>query len=311
MAQQAAPAQTAQAAPEQVPEQVLVTGSLIHGAAAVGVPVTNLGTQDFKTTGSLTAGDLFKTLPISNVPAFQSSTDAGSKVEQTQSVNLRGLSTKGSRTLMLIDGYRFPPQGDSGCQIDPSIIPSLAIDRIDVLADGASATYGSDAIAGVINVILRHGYEGAVTEGAFGFSPGYGHNYDRGSMLYGTRWSSGDITATYEYYSQDHVAGTKRPYFTMNFNDAAGVDNRTSLANSRPGTVSVGAPALPASTPNGFNYPNTDVPGIPGAFASNLLCDSGGPERAGADLGTGSRASRHLERDQPVQQCVGAAGTAA
>src|SRR5579872_793414 len=183
---QEAPPQTAQAAPETVPEQVLVTGSLIHGAAAVGVPVTTLGTQDFKTTGSLTTGDLFKTLPIANVPAFQSSTDAGSKVEQTQSVNLRGLSTKGSRTLMLIDGYRFPSQGDSGCQIDPSIIPQLALDRIDVLADGASATYGSDAIAGVVNVILRRGYEGAITEGSFGTSPGYGHDYYRGSVLYGT-----------------------------------------------------------------------------------------------------------------------------
>src|SRR6202049_2482499 len=92
--------QMAQAAREQVPEQVLVTGSLIHGAAAVGVPVTTLGTEDFRTTGSVTTADLFKTIPIAQVPAFQSSTDAGAKVEQTQSINIRGLSGKGSRTLM-------------------------------------------------------------------------------------------------------------------------------------------------------------------------------------------------------------------
>src|SRR5579871_6160800 len=127
---------TAQAAPEQVPEQVLVTGSLIHGAAAVGVPVTSLGTDDFHQTGALTTADLFKTIPSAQVPAFQSATDAGANIERGQNVNIRGLSTKGARTLLLVDGYRFPGQGDGGCIVDPSIIPALALDRVDVLADG-------------------------------------------------------------------------------------------------------------------------------------------------------------------------------
>ncbi|HEX5281127.1 MAG TPA: TonB-dependent receptor [Micropepsaceae bacterium] len=266
----AAPAQTAQATPATVPEQVLVTGSLIHGAAAVGVPVTNLGVQDFKQTGALTTGDLFKSVPAAQVAAFVSSTDAGAQIERGQNVNLRGLSTKGARTLLLVDGYRFPPQGDGGCIIDPSIIPQLALDRVDVLADGASATYGSDAIAGVINVILRRGYEGAITEGSFGVSPGYGHDYYRGSVLYGTKWSSGDITLTYEYYQQQHVAGTKRSYFTMDFSPW-GLDNRTSLANSRPGTISLGAPTLPANNPNTFTNTVTGQPvveGTPGSFSA-------------------------------------------
>src|SRR5215510_10900698 len=66
-AQQVAQAQMAQAVPEAVPEQVLITGSLIHGAAAVGVPVTNLSPQDFAQTGALTASDLFRTFPQANV----------------------------------------------------------------------------------------------------------------------------------------------------------------------------------------------------------------------------------------------------
>jgi len=275
---QTAPGQPAAvAAPETLPEQVLVTGSLIHGAAAVGVPVTSLSTQDFKQTGALTTADLFKTIPAAQVSAFASSTDAGSQIERGQSVNLRGLSTKGARTLMLVDGYRYPPQGDGGCIIDPSIIPALAIDRVDVLADGASATYGSDAIAGVINLILRRGYEGAITEGSFAFSPGYGHDYYRGSALFGTKWSSGDITVTYEYYQQQHVDGTKRSYFTMDFSPW-GLDNRTSIANSRPGTISLGSPALPAVNPNSPGVPaataypiNTPpaVQGTPGSFSAS------------------------------------------
>ncbi len=113
------PAPVAQAGPETVPEQVLVTGSLIHGAAAVGVPVTSLGTEDFKQTGALTTADLFKTIPAAQVAAFQSATDAGANIERGQNVNLRGLSTKGARTLLLVDGYRFPGQGDGGCIVDP------------------------------------------------------------------------------------------------------------------------------------------------------------------------------------------------
>lgn len=252
-----------------VPEQVLVTGSLIHGTAAVGVPVTTLGAQDFTVTGSTTTADLFKTVPIANVPAFQSATDAGAKVEQTESINLFGLNGKGPRTLMLVDGYRFPGQGDSGCQIDPSIIPKLALDRVDILPDGASATYGSDAVAGVVNVILRRGYEGAITEGAFGFSPGDGHYMYRGSQLYGTKWSSGDLTLTYEYYQQRHTSGTARPYYTMNFNAAQGLDNRTPIVASMPGTVSVGAPASTAvAAINGFAYPVNGLSGSPGSFSA-------------------------------------------
>src|SRR6266436_600729 len=64
-AQQVAQTQTAQA--EEVPEQVLITGSLIHGTAAVGVPVTNLSPQDFAQTGALTTADLFRTIPVANV----------------------------------------------------------------------------------------------------------------------------------------------------------------------------------------------------------------------------------------------------
>ncbi len=62
-AQAQMPPMTAQATPEEAPEQVLITGSLIHGAAAVGVPVTNLGTQDFTQSGAVTIGDLFRTVP--------------------------------------------------------------------------------------------------------------------------------------------------------------------------------------------------------------------------------------------------------
>src|SRR5437870_7579377 len=108
-AQQVAQAQTAQATPQEVPEQVLVTGSLIRGTAAVGVPVTNLSPQDFAQTGALTTADLFRTVPSANVSPGPVATQSGANIERATRVNLRGLDTgNGVRSLLMVDGMRFP-----------------------------------------------------------------------------------------------------------------------------------------------------------------------------------------------------------
>lgn len=255
---------------EQVPEQVLVTGSLIRGAAAVGVPVTTFSANDFTTTGSFQTSDLFKNVPSAVILPFVGATNLENN-EFTQSVNIRGLSTKGNRTLLMIDGRRYPGQGDGLCRTDPSIVPQLALDRVDTLVDGASATYGSDAVAGVINLILKRGYDGATTEGQVGTSPGDGHTFYRGSVLFGRTWDGGDVTVTYETSTQYHTLGTARDYFTYNFYAAQGVGNLTPLGNSIPGTISIGKPAVASSAsgqnPNTAKYTAT-LPGTPGSFSA-------------------------------------------
>src|SRR5579872_805691 len=203
--QQTAQVQMVQAAPEVVPEQVLITGSLIHGTAAVGVPVTNLGTQDFTQTGATTIGDLFRTVPEANTAPGPSAVNSGGHQERETRVNIRGLDQTGPRTLLMVDGVKFPPQADGLCAIDPSIIPALALDRVDILADGSSATYGSDAIAGVINIVLKRGFDGAVTLGHVqGSTDGGGMQY-QASQLWGRTWDGGDITLTYEWTDEKAV----------------------------------------------------------------------------------------------------------
>src|SRR6202171_4602274 len=137
----AQPQQVAQAprpqAARQDPEQLLLTGSLIPGTAAVGVPVTNLNVQDFRQTGAQTLADLFRTIPVANVSPGAVSTNSGGHLERETRVNIRGPDATGPRSLLMIDGMPFPPQADGICAIDPSIIPSLALSRIDILADGA------------------------------------------------------------------------------------------------------------------------------------------------------------------------------
>src|SRR5689334_14928480 len=253
--QQTAQAQTVQAGPEAVPEQVLVTGSLIHGTAAVGVPVTNLGTQDFTQTGAVTIGDLFRTVPVANVAPGPSAVNSGGHQERETRVNIRGLDQTGPRSLLMVDGVRFPPQADGLCAIDPSIIPALALDRVDILADGASATYGSDAVAGVINIILKRNFDGAVTLlHVQGPTDGGGVQY-QASQLWGRTWDGGDITLTYEWTDEKPVTGSQHSKFTTNFLPWGLEDPFVGIGASIPGTVSTGAPNVVSSLGVGTQAP--------------------------------------------------------
>ncbi len=239
-------AQMAQAGGE-TPEEVLITGSLIHGAAAVGVPVTNLNPRDFVTSGALTTAELFKTIPAARLEVTTAATASGARIERAQRVNIRNLDLTGAvRSLLMIDGVRFPPQADGVCEIDPSIIPALAQDRIDVLVDGASAIYGSDAIAGVINIILKRNFDGAVTQLRYTEAPG-GKNRYLASQLWGRTWDGGDITLSYEWYDESPIFGNAHSNFTVN-HSPWGLDDRTPLGSSLPGTIAIGTPSAPTGT---------------------------------------------------------------
>ena len=255
VAQNVAQAQMAQAGPEAVPEQVLVTGSLIHGTAAVGVPITNLGTQDFTQTGAVTIGDLFRTVPVANVAPGPSATNSNGHQERETRVNIRGLDATGPRSLLMIDGVRFPPQADGLCAIDPSIIPALALDRVDILADGASATYGSDAIAGVVNVILKRGFDGAVTLAHVQVPTDGGGVQYQASQLWGRTWQGGDITLTYEWTDEKAVTGNIHSKFTTNFLPWGLEDPFVSIAAAQPGVVSTGTPVVARTVTVGSSTP--------------------------------------------------------
>jgi len=253
-AQQVAQAQMAQATPMEVPEQVLITGSLIRGTAAVGVPVTNLSPQDFTQTGALTTADLFRTVPAANVSPGPVAVQSGANIERATRVVIRGLDTgDAARSLLMVDGVRFPPQGNGVCEVDPSIIPALALDRIDILVDGASATYGSDAIAGVVNIILKRAYDGAVTQMRYTTADG-GKNRYLASQLWGRTWDGGDITLAYEWYDDTPLMAKSRSKMTVNFSPW-GLENRIPLQSSVPGTLTAGG-ASAGTNPDAFAQDN-------------------------------------------------------
>jgi hypothetical protein len=180
------------------------------------------------------------------------SSNSAANIDKGTRVNIRGLDNNtGVRTLLMIDGLRFVPQAFGGCTLDPSIIPAISLERIDVLVDGASATYGSDAVAGVVNIILKRGYDGAITQ--LRYTTADGKNAYEASQLWGRSWDGGNITLSYEWHDSSPIPGNKHSKMTVDYSPW-GLENRIPLTSSIPGTISTGAPAttipggLPANT---------------------------------------------------------------
>lgn len=218
---------------------IVVTGTRIRGAGPVGSTVTVIGRQAIERSGYATTQDIAQTIPQnfggspnegSGAGSFNS--DAGANIASGASLNLRGLGT--GSTLVLLNGDRPPLGGFSGVFSDISMIPATAIERIEIVADGASAIYGSDAVAGVVNIIPRVDFTGGENRLRVGTADGDASDVVA-SQLLGTRWSSGQAMIAYEYYHRTRLAAADRAYATDDLRAYGGTDNRSRYA--RPGTI--------------------------------------------------------------------------
>jgi iron complex outermembrane recepter protein len=272
---EAAQAQTQMQAQAQAaataPEQVLVTGSLIRGTVAVGVPVSALTPQEFVETGQLSITDILKSVPALRIDAEASPTYGGGTLSFEQNVQIHGLGTgSGVETLLLVNGLRWPPQNYSNDTVNPSIIPQIAIDRVDVLTAGASAVYGSDATAGVINIILKRGYDGAMTQASFGTSPDIGFYSGQFSQLFGKSWDSGNVTVSYAVTDSTPLSATKRSYYTLDFTPW-GLFNDTPIGSSIPGIAHAGATSSAANAATIAGAPAGETAATGTQFCSNCF----------------------------------------
>lgn len=166
----AAPAMAQDAEPTEIGE-VVVTGSRIPQTNLVTTsPVTQVTGEDIDTAGVTRVEDLITELP----QAFAAQNSAISNgASGTATVSLRNLGS--ARTLVLIDGRRMPYGSPNSIAADLNQIPGQLVERVEVLTGGASAVYGSDAIAGVVNFIMRRDFEGLQIDAQYGF---YQHNND-------------------------------------------------------------------------------------------------------------------------------------
>lgn len=220
-------------------EEIIVTGSNIRGVEAVGVDVITLDRNYIEHSGISTTTELIQTLPqnvgIGNEAVEREGIVKNSGVNWgfSSGVSLRGLGT--DSTLMLLNGRRSAGGGNSANFVDLNTIPTAAIERIDVLADGASAIYGSDALGGVVNVILRDDYEGAET--AIRYAPGTSDIDEiQFNQMFGKNWGNGNVLFSYEYYDRSELKSADRIYARdSDLTPLGGGD--TSSNGSNPGNI--------------------------------------------------------------------------
>ena len=177
-------------AAEQNAEDIVVTGTAIRGVAPVGSATLNIKREDILASGVRDPGAIIAQLPQGSSLGTTLTTSGG----RSQGVNLRGLGN--NATLLLFDGHRTVPQAVTAQISDPNIIPFAAIERVEVVTDGASAVYGSDAVAGVVNYVLRKDFEGLEVSARFTDTL---YNQKAIDFVTGHNWGSGGIILAFSH----------------------------------------------------------------------------------------------------------------
>ncbi|HEX6998616.1 MAG TPA: TonB-dependent receptor [Gammaproteobacteria bacterium] len=190
-------------------EEIIVTGSRVSRSGFDSPqPLTSIDSQQIENLGLVNVGDVVRTMP-QNTPFFtETNVGIGNFNVGSQLANLRGLNPFfGTRTLTLVDTKRVVPQTEGGA-VDLTLIPSMLVARTEVVTGGASAQYGSDAIAGVVNVILDNELEGFKAQVDYG-ETGEGDGGDtHGSFAYGTGFAEDDrghFLVGVEYQKQHRI----------------------------------------------------------------------------------------------------------
>lgn len=242
-------------APATVSE-IEVTGTHIRGTQTAS-PLLVLSQSDLYRTGQSTVAEALKALPqnFGGGAADGTGTTGADRTARNPQLgtglNLRGLGN--NATLVLVNGRRLAGSGSFGDFTDVSSIPTSAVERVEVLLDGASAVYGSDAVGGVVNIILRKSYDGAETRLVAGGAT-EGHPSEiQASQVIGRRWSTGGVLFSYEYQKRNDLPGADRPFAaTSDLRSLGGRDMRVTTAF--PGNILVPDPVTRVLGP-GFAIP--------------------------------------------------------
>lgn len=201
-------------------DEIVVTGTHIRGVdpSSPLIPITR---EDIDRSGYTSVGDVIRSLPQNfgggNSPQVLIASAPGAdniSVSGGSAPNLRGLGA--GSTLSLVNGHRLADDSTTGA-VDVSLIPLAAIDHIDVVTDGASAAYGSDAVGGVVNFVLKKDFDGAQTSLLGGGTAQGGATERQINQLVGKSWASGGALLDYEFDKLDPIYSTQRDYSTTAF----------------------------------------------------------------------------------------------
>src|SRR4029453_18174657 len=190
-------------------ERVIVTGSNIPTAQEVGPNPGDILTRDrIDKAGERTTAELVRSLTVAGPNGVPSSNNGAGLTPGASSIALRGFDA--SSTLVLIDGHRvvpYPLGTDNGAVtfVDLNSIPQAAIDSIEILKDGASSIYGADAVAGVVNIKLRHNFHKAEADVEYGNTLDKDSGEFASSIIFGTGDGNTNITGVLNYYHRNSI----------------------------------------------------------------------------------------------------------
>lgn len=229
-------------------EQVVVTGTSIRGLEPVGADLTTVDSAQIQAMAPQSMQDI-----LANVPSLMGFGNTGEGqlygVAFQPSIHGMGASASNS-TLTLVDAHRITGTGTTHTDYDPNIVPVNMIERVDVLADGASSIYGTDAVAGVVNFITRSKFDGLQLNGQV--STLHGATNWEGGVLLGKTWSDGSVILGYTHSYEGALSNLDRPYTaTTNFIPFGGTNFNTFACD--PATIQ------PGGTGNIYTSPTSGI----------------------------------------------------
>ena len=241
--------------------EIVVTGTLLRGAPPVGSNLISIGEDRIQSQGASSTNELLATIPqVSNFFNTVPTRDlaGATNVIQASTPNLRRLSRADSATqatLTLMDGHRIAGVGVTQNIVDPDLIPPPAIERVEIVTDGGSATYGTDAVAGVVNFITRKRFDGVKVDARYGFAGDY-WQVDANALV-GKDWGSGSLYLAYSFKKNSRLFGRDRD-FVQNLDYSFSPPRPTSTTCLQPNitigsgasAVTYAAPAYTAGQPN-------------------------------------------------------------
>jgi len=313
--------QTSDAADAAADKEIVVVGSQIRGRITQALPVTVLDATQIDATGALSGDELFRSIPQMGDVTFNPSNNpqtSNAARGDVNSINLRNLGV--GNTLVLLNGRRLVthPTSQAGEGNVPVLgynsnsIPVANIQRLEILRDGAAAIYGADAVAGVVNTVLRSDYDGLSIDGRFGTAQGTsrnewqitgnaGRNFGGGagnvSMFLDYTYRSAQLSSNKAYTASNDL----RPFFANDpaFAGNVGADGRATQspwANlavvNGPGTIRRGTTAL-TSAAGAFHTRSALTPGCTVTISPDTC------------YGTGTRATNTTLREERFDNAVG------
>jgi len=260
----AAQAQDAATGAETTLKEVVVTGTLLRGVAPSGTEVVGVDKAQIEATGASNINQMLASVPqvsnqFANLPVLGTTTTSKVQVSRLNLRDLPGGNTQsGNSTLVLLDGHRIASAGVNQFSPDADVIPPSIVDRVEIVPDGGSSIYGTDAVGGVINFITKRRVEGVHVDVKGGFADHY--NTINSDLTVGKAWDTGSAYLAWDFQHNTPLYARYRDYAkTIDWNTGVPTGRQCDPPNLVVGGVNYAYPGLAAGSVNACDPNKTGV----------------------------------------------------